>query len=47
MLKLARNALANFFSFNYQNGGKIKWEVFRNLHVLQQHEGLKLSNWLT
>jgi hypothetical protein len=47
MLKLARNALGSLLSFNDQNGGKIKWEFFHNLHVLQQHEGLKLSNRLT
>jgi hypothetical protein len=43
MLKLARNALGSLSSLNYHHGGKIKWEFFHNLlHVLQQHEGLKL-----
>ena len=47
MLKLARNALGSLSTFVDQNGGKIKWEFFKNLHALQQQEGLKLSNRLT
>ena len=46
MLKLARNALGSLSTFVDQNGGKIKWEFFKNLHALQQ-QGLKLSNRLT
>ena len=47
MLKLARNALGSLSTFIDQNGGKTKWEFFKNLHALQQQEGLKLSNRLT
>ena len=47
MLKLAKNVRGSLLSFSDKDGGKIKSDFFHNLHALQKHEGLKLSNRFT
>ena len=47
MLKLGMLLEASQSTFIDQNGGKLKWKVFKNIHALQQQKGLKHSNRLT
>ena len=47
MLKLARNALAFLGTISDEDGQKIQWHYFRQLHMPQQEEGLKMGNKLS
>lgn len=46
MLKLVRNCLASYCILIDSNGGKINWQYIKQLHILQQSEGLRLANRL-
>lgn len=46
MLKLVRNALGNKKQLLDNNGNKIEWKYFKELHKLQESEGLHLANKL-
>lgn len=46
MLKLMRNALASYKVFKDGHGNSIKWEFIKELHKLQEDEGLTLGNKL-
>ena len=46
MLKLARNSLADLSYLADSSGEKIEWKYFKDLHALQDKEGLKLKNRL-
>ena len=46
MLKLARNSLADLSYLVDSDGEKIEWMFFKELHNLQEREGLKLKNRL-
>ena len=47
MLKLARNALAFLGTITDEEGQKIQWAYFQQLHILQQEQGLKMGNKLS
>ena len=47
MLKLARNALAEFQAFKTEDGQLIEWRYVSQLCSFQHHEGLSLANKLT
>ena len=47
MLKLGRNALSELKVFLDENGEKIEWRFFENLHDEQQKEGIKFANKLS
>ena len=47
MLKLARNALAFLGTITDEDGQKIQWHYFQQLHMLQQEEGVKMTNKLS
>ena len=47
MLKLARNALAHLGTIIDNEGGKIQWEHFQQLYILQEQKGLKMGNKLS
>ena len=47
MLKFARNALAFLGTITDEDGQKIQWHYFQQLHMLQQEEGLKMANKLS
>ena len=47
MLKLARNALAFLGTITDEEGQKIQWDYFQQLHMLQQEQGLKMGNKLS
>ena len=47
MLKLARNALADVKIFVDDSGKLIKWDHIKNLHRIQEDEGLKFGNRLS
>ena len=46
MLKLARNSLADLSCFLAPDGSRIEWKYFKNLHDLQENQGLKLAKKL-
>lgn len=46
MIKLVRNALGRTKQFVDDDGNRIKWEHFEELHKLQENEGLHLGNKL-
>ena len=47
MLKLSRNALAHLGTIIDNEGEKIQWEHFQQLHILQEQKGLKMGNKIT
>ena len=47
MLKLARNALADVKIFVDDSGKLIKWDHIKNLHKIQEDEGLQFGNRLS
>lgn len=46
MLKLARNAIADYKEFKIENEGSIKWQYITELHILQNKLTFKLKNRL-
>lgn len=46
MLKLARNALAEMKTFVDDSGNLIEWKYIKQLHDIQEEEGLKFANKL-
>ena len=46
MLKLIRNCWASFGIIKDEKGGKINWQYIKQLHKLQETEGLRLANKL-
>ena len=44
MLKLARNALALLGIIIDKEGEEIQWNYFKQLHILQEEQGLKMAN---
>ena len=45
-IKLIRNALGDTGEFIEDKGDSIKWNYIKNLHELQETEGLNLANKL-
>ena len=44
MLKLARNALAFLGTIIHKEGEEIQWNYFKQLHILQEEQVLKMAN---